>query len=167
LCIFGKSTNGTDFLDQVSLAGMEVLIVYQDEAVRQAMIKQLRDKHALPSPGTGALVDNLKFAKILFLPDKMWPDPDSFKPFAEKTWHIAHLEYDQPKECMNVFQNDIHPSSQSWYERNVYPFAPAQVIAQTDETEDIRLRGDRDPLWSKAFHAMLAWVKEATALIDK
>lgn len=144
------------FLNQVSESGVQVLLVYQDEAVRQAMIKQLREKDALPPPGMGALVDNLKYAKIHFMPDALMPG----KPFAEK-WHIAHLEYDQPMECMNVFQNDVHPSLGDAYDHSVW------AIAQTDEIKDVRLKVDSQAIWSKALEAMLAWVKECASLVDR
>ncbi len=148
--------NGRDFLNQVSVAGMEVLIVYQDEAVRQAMIKQLREKHALPPSGMGALVDNLKYAKILFLPDSLIPG----KPLPD-TWHIAHLEYDQPEQCMNVFRNDVHATLGDAYDHSV------RAIAYTDEIKDVRLSVDSQPLWSKTLQAMIAWVKECATLVDK
>lgn|SRR6266403_2131863 len=147
--------NGRDFLNQVSVAGMEVLIVYQDEAVRQAMIKQLREKHALPPPGVGALVDNLKYAKLRFLPDSwsLFSSVGVDKPFPEK-WHVAHLEYDQPDECMN--RNDIHQSFGD-------PYDHGKLITFTDE----RIEVDSQPFWSKTFQAMLAWVKQCASLVDK
>ena len=144
------------FLNQVSGTGMNVLIVYQDEAPRQAMIKQLREKHALPPSGMGALVDNLKYAKILFLPDSVI----SGKPLADK-WHVAHLEYDQPEGCMNVFQNDVHPSLANAYDHSV------SAIAYTDENRDVRMKADSQPFWSKTLQAMLAWVKECASVIDR
>src|SRR6266478_435275 len=132
------------FLNQVSGMGMHVLIVYQDEPVRQAMIKQLREKHALPPSGMGALVDNLKYAKILFLPDSLIPG----KPLPD-TWHIAHLEYDQPEQCMNVFRNDVHATLGDAYDHSV------RAIAYTDEIKDVRLSVDSQPLWSKTLQAMI------------
>lgn len=142
--------SGLPFLERVSEQGVRVLIVYQDEAVRQAMIKQLREGHALPPPGLGALPDNLKFASIWYMPDSLIAG----KPFDEK-WHIAHLEYDQPSECQNVFQNDVHPSIGNAYNHTV------EAIAYTDETKDVRLEVNRQPLWSEALQAVLAWVKES------
>lgn len=144
------------FLDSVSETGVAVLIVYQDEALRQGMIEELRVKHALPPPGMGALVDNLKYAKIHFMPDSVAPG----KPFAEK-WHISQLEYDQPQQCMNVFQNDVHPSLDDTY------YGSVRAIAKTGEIKDARLRVDSYPVWSKALQAMLAWVKECASLVDR
>ena len=142
--------SGLPFLERVSEQGIRVLIVYQDEAVRRAMIKELREGHALPPPGLGALPDNLKFAKIWYLPDSLVVG----KPFDEK-WHIAHLEYDQPSECQNVSQNDVHPSIGDAYSHTV------EAVAYTDENKDVRLDVGSQPLWSKALQAMLAWVKES------
>lgn len=138
------------FLERVSQEGMHVLIVYQDEAVRQAMIKELREAHALPPAGLAALPDNLKFAKVSYMPDSLIVG----KPFDEK-WHIAHLEYDQPSACDNVFQNDVHPSIGDTYNHTV------EAVAYTDESKDVRLDAHSQPLWSKALQAMLAWVKES------
>ncbi|HKS82907.1 MAG TPA: hypothetical protein VJR23_15495 [Candidatus Acidoferrales bacterium] len=141
--------SGLPFLERVSEEGFGVLIVYQDEAARQAMIKGLRRGNALLPAGFGALPDNLKFARIRYMPDSLIVG----KPFDEK-WHIAHLEYDQPAECQNVFQNDVHPSLGNAYNHTV------EAVAYTDENKDVRLEVDSQPLWSKALQAMLAWVKE-------
>jgi hypothetical protein len=153
-----------NFLTQMSETGLKVLVVYQNEEVRQAMIKELRDKKALPPAGIGALVSNLKYAEILFMPD--WLPSDLVlgnkmgNPFARQ-WSIRHIEYDQPKECMNVFQNDVHPSLSNAYNHSVW------AISETDPVHLEKLNPDRYPLWSKALQAMLAWAKECASLVDR
>jgi hypothetical protein len=143
------------FREEIGESGAEVLVVYQGEAPRQAMIKQLREGNALPSPGMGALVTNLKYAKISFVPDREIRG----KPFEEK-WHISHLEYDEPQACLNVFQNDNHPTIFNPYSRSVWE------VAATDSNKDVRLPIDRFPIWTKSLAAMLAWVKECSRLVD-
>ena len=152
------------FLTQISENGLKVLVAYQDEAMRQGMIKQLRDKNALPPPGMGALVDNVKYAEILVMPE--WLPSDLVlgskmgNPFSRK-WSIWHLEYDQPKPCMNVFQNDVHPSLYNAYSSSVW------AIAETDPIHAKKLNPDSFPLWSKALQSMLAWAEQCVTLVDR
>jgi hypothetical protein len=154
----------SSFLDQISEGGMEVLVVYQDEATRQGMIKQLREKNVLPPAGMGALVDNLKYAKILFMP-KWLPSDLVFgnkmgNPF-DREWQVAHIEYDQPRQCMNVFQNDIHATPYNASNSST------SIIAETNPPWiNQKLPVDRYPLWSKAFQAILTWAKECVSLVD-
>ena len=153
-----------DFLTQISENGLEVLIVYQDEAVRQGMIKQLREDHALPPPGMGALADNLKYAVIHFMPEWLPSDLNlgnkMGNPFARK-WSVWHIEYDQPSQCQNVIQNDVHPSL-----FNPYP-ATVEAIAETNPNKNARLPPNRFAIWSKSLEAMLAWAKESASLVDR
>jgi hypothetical protein len=137
-----------DFLTQVSESGLEVLVVYQDETVRQATIRELRER-----PGEGILVDNLrhanidslKYAKITFMPK--WLPSDLIlrnkmgNPF-EREWFVGRVEYDQP--CPSLIE-----------------------IAETDPVHVVKLRIDSQPLWVKAFQAMFAWAKECVKLVDR
>lgn len=154
-----------DFLTQISQNGLKVLMVYQEEPARQAMIEQLRDKRVLPPPGMGALVSNLKYAEVLFMP--RWLPSDLVlgnkmgNPF-DREWQVAHIEYDQPKQCMNVFQNDVHPSLYDAYSTSVW------IIAETNPPWiNQKLPADRFPIWSKALQGMLAWAKQSVALVDR
>jgi hypothetical protein len=70
------------------------------EAARQATIAQMRDKHMLPPAGLGAPPANFKYAVIHFSPESLIAGhPGS------EMWGISHIEFDQLKECMNVFEN--------------------------------------------------------------
>jgi hypothetical protein len=157
-------TGRDTFVTQISETGLKVLVVYQDEPMRQAMIKELRDKNALPPRGMGALVDNLKYAEILFMPDWLPSDLASGNkmglPF-ERKWSIRHIEYDQPKSCMNVFQNDVHPTPFNAYAASV------STISETDPIHLVKINPDDFPLWAKALQAMLAWAKECVSLVDR
>jgi hypothetical protein len=152
-----------DFLTQISSNGLKVLIVYQDEAVRQSMVKQLRQGDALPPSGTGALVENLKYAEVLFtpewLPSDLAPGNKMGNPFSRE-WSIWHVEYDQPQQCMNVFQNDVHPTLYNAYSSST------QIIAETDPIHIKKLSPNRFPIWTKALQAMLTWAKRCVALVD-
>ena len=135
---------------------MKVLVVYRDDVVRQAMIKQLRDKHVLPPPGLGALPDNLKYAVIRFTPKSLVVG----KPSEEK-WQVGHLEYDQPQECLNAFQNDIHPTPY-----NAYASATSIIVETNPDSTITGLFPDTFPLWKKSLSAMLDWIKECAFLVD-
>lgn len=152
------------FLNQISATGMEVLVVYQDETVRQATISQLREKHLLPPAGMGALVENLKYAKILFTPK--WLPSDLVlgnkmgNPF-DREWQVGHIEYDQPSQCLNVFQNDNHPTL-----FNAYTSSTSIITETNPPWTNQRLPVDASPLWTKSLKAMLAWTKECLKLVD-
>lgn len=157
--------NGRDtFMRQISGDGMRVLVVYQDEAVRQAMIKELRDKNVLPPRGLGALVDDLKYAEILFTPEWLPSDlalgNNLGNPFDRK-WSVSHIEYDQPQQCMNVFQNDVHPTLYDSYDHSV------SIISETNPIHIEKLPANKFPLWSKALDAALVWAKECSSLVDR
>jgi hypothetical protein len=112
----------------------------------------------------GALVSNLKYAEILFMPDwlpsDLIPGNKMGNPFARR-WLIRHLEYDQPKDCLNVFQNDVHASLSDAYKHS------EPTIAETDSAHLEKLNPESFPLWSKALQAMLAWAKECSSLVDR
>lgn len=143
------------FAKQIQTDGLGVLIIYQSEAARQAVIKELRDKRMLPPPGFGALPDNLKYAEIHFYTDTLLSE----NPFAEK-WHITRLDYYQPHACYNVFQYDLHATLGNASRHGV------DEVAYTDEIKGVRMSID-NPLWSRALQAMLLWVKQCIELTDK
>lgn len=152
-----------DFLTQISQNGLKVLIVYQDEAARQAMIKELGD--VLPPPGMGALVSNLKYAEVLFMPRWLPSDlvvGNKMGNPLDREWQVAHIEYDQPKQCMNVFQNDVHPTLYNAYASSIW------IITETNPPwVNQGLPVDHFPIWSKALQAMLAWAKQSVAPVDR
>jgi hypothetical protein len=143
------------FENQIRAGGVGVLMIYQSEAVRQAVIKELRETNALPPPGFGALPDNLKYVEVHFYTDTLLPA----NLFAEK-WHITRINYYQPSACRNVFQNDVHATL-----GNAYP-SSVDEVAYTDEIKAVRLP-ITNPLWARALQAMLAWTKECIELTDK
>jgi hypothetical protein len=160
--------NGRDrFLTQLSEHGMTVLIVYQDEAERRGIIDRLRP--ALPRSGMTASIDNLKYAKIHFYPKWLPSDlvlGNKMGNPLDREWFVQHIEYDQPAQCPNIFQNGVEPPSYN-----------STLIVATDyathwpcEASNCLPKGpsvDEYPLWSKAFQAMLAWVKKCVALVDR
>jgi len=138
------------FLQSISLTGMKVVVVYQDEAVRQKVISGLRGGKFLPAPGVGALVDNLKYMVVTFVPDEVILN----KPFEEK-WYIKAFEYYQPKACVNIFQNDA-PG---------FPLTPGIWITSIPIPDGQKLRPESNPLFAKILPLMLAWVKACAPLV--
>jgi hypothetical protein len=131
---------------------VSVLIVFQDEDARQAKIDQLRNSGVMPPPGFGALITNLKYEKVVFRPSGIVKG-NSLADY----WHISHVEFDQPADCDNVFQNDVHPSIGDAYSHTV------DQIAYTDESKDAHLSLHRFNL-SEALRAELGWIGRYIAL---
>ena len=137
---------GSNKITSVSWSGTDVLMVYQDESVRQRVIADLRSNNLLPTPGSGALVDNLKYAVVHFAPDQR-----TLRDGLAQNWHIERIEYDQPEVCRNIFQNDaVGP-----------PFTSGTWITGFNLQPSKELGKDNGGMFSKALNAMLTWVKKS------
>jgi hypothetical protein len=151
--------NELRYVDPTLQDGMKVILVYQDEGVRQRKISSLRESVRLGDwlvPLRHAPLANLKFSVVHFEWTAMWVHD-----VLTRKWLVADVEYFEPEACIPLSPKPEHWQLPEYTKPNLQADSSyLNCISGIIFPENRRPSPDDDPVLAKTIRVLQTVLKK-------